>query len=79
LETYHNITDYIKAKERWTNAPAVITPHGEMLVQVKDKLISKEVYDLHNPQPNYEPESGNNLNDEKAGLLYGVRSRKKGR
>jgi len=54
-ETIYSISDYIKAYNRWLNAPAVINSEG-MKVKVKDKWYSKAEFDAHNPKPVYQPQ-----------------------
>jgi hypothetical protein len=71
---YHDLHDYIEAKDRWTNTPAVILPTGETLMIVKGKRISKAEFNAANPKPNYEPLSGEQLDGERKGTLYGVRN-----
>lgn len=73
-ETYHNIGDYIEARERWKNTPARILPTGEMEVLVKGRRVSKAEFDAANPKPHYEPLSGHQLDGERKGTLYGVRN-----
>lgn len=76
-EPYHTIKDYIKAKTKWLNTPAVITPSGEMFVLVKGKRYTEQEFDNMNPKPHYEPAGGDNLNGDKDGTLYGVKNKKK--
>lgn len=75
--TYHHLSDYIHAQERWKNTPAVILPTGEMQMIVKGKRVSKAEFDAANPKPHYEPLSGEQLDGERKGTLYGVRNTKK--
>jgi len=53
-ETYHNISEYITALDRWKHAPAIITETG-MKVKVKGTLYSKQEFDAANPRPVYAP------------------------
>ena len=53
-ETYHSISEYIEAHNRWKHAPAIITPQG-MKVKVKGNLYSKAEFDAANPKPVYAP------------------------
>lgn len=69
---YHNLTEFTKALEKWTNTPAIINSEG-MFVIVKGKSYLKEEFDAANPKPEYQPIPKRNSKGEPIGTPVKVR------
>lgn len=75
MEIYHNLSQYIKALERWQNTPAVINSDG-MFVIVKGKRYLKAEFDAANPKPVYNPLPKRNSKGEPIGTPVIVKKSK---
>lgn len=78
-QVYNSVAAYIEARSIWVNTPAVITGEGKMFMIVKGQQVFSSEFLSANPKPTFEQRSGNDLNGERSGLMYGVRFKKKGR
>lgn len=74
-QPYHSISEFIKAHDRWKQAPAIITPQG-MKIKVRGNYFSKKEFDACNPKPVYNPLPKRNSKGEPIGTPVIVKKSK---
>lgn len=76
-QIFYSISEWLKAIASYRLAEAKILPDGTMVIKSNGQWFNKKEWEAANPKPVHEPKSGNDLNGESNGLLYGVKNSRK--